>query len=245
MPNLASHLELLHKKLLTMGALVEDAVRRASQTLTEQQLELVEAIVKDDKRIDALENTIDRDAHNLLALQQPVAGDLRLVLLVLMTNNELERIGDHAKNIAKIAGDLTELARLPAFALLQEICDLTNAMLGSALDALINKDAAIARELLGRDKILDRACATFKEALAQEMTEQPALVRQGMQALLATHNLERIGDLATNIAKEIVYFVEGTMLRHNGRFVGTDTETIKRRQEAMAAAESAERLNRG
>lgn len=205
------------RDLLTMSAMVEEAVRKALAALTDGHTELVDEVIRGDKKIDLLEDTIDKACAQVLALQQPVADDLRLILTVLMVNSELERAGDHAKSIAIAAGALAHETPLPVYEDLKVICEQVLKMLDQSIDALINKDPGVARVVRENDDLVDQACDELEARIVDLMRDEPDRVKPGVQVIQVVQRLERIADLATNIAKDVIYLVEGDIEKHRSR----------------------------
>ena len=210
-------LDQLKRDLLTMGAHVEESIRKAIIALVDRRPELAKEVKAADKEIDALENAIDEACYRILALHQPVADDLRFVLTVIKVNNELERMGDHAKSIGKSAKLLAKADPLPIYDDLNAASEATIAMVSKGLDALIKRDVGIAEQVREMDDKVDDACDAAFQHVTRIITEKPDLTLYGITAISACRHLERIGDLATNIAKDVIFLVEGDNVRHGGR----------------------------
>mgnify|MGYP001546372430 CR=1 FL=1 len=211
------HLELknLNKKLLSLCAQVEERVRRAASIIKEYDEEIARSLILTDYEIDEQEVEIEEDCLKILALHQPVASDLRFIITVIKINNELERIGDYAVNIALRA---QEINRSPSKELLGEIdfTDMTETvtkMLKDSLDALINRDASMARQVFVMDEKVDAyrdyVYRIIKDLLREEIEDPAGL----LDTYLLARHLERVGDRTTNIAEETIYLVEGVVTR--------------------------------
>ena len=211
------HLELknLNKKLLSLCAQVEERVRRAASIIKEYDEEIARSLILTDYEIDEQEVEIEEDCLKILALHQPVASDLRFIITVIKINNELERIGDYAVNIALRA---QEINRSPSKELLGEIdfTDMTETvtkMLKDSLDALINRDASMARQVFVMDEKVDAyrdyVYRIIKDLLREEIEDPAGL----LDTYLLARHLERVGDRTTNIAEDTIYLVDGVVAR--------------------------------
>ncbi len=204
----------LRAKLLRMSGAAEELVRISMEALLSRDAARARHVVEEDRHIDELELEIDRAAHELLALQQPMARDLRFITMTMKISNDLERVGDHAANIARAAEDL---AGMPSFGRgpeLEEMARLAREMLSDALDAFVRSDPDQAREIGIRDDRVDELYNSMFRILLTHMMEDPRRIGPSMTLLLVSKNLERIADLATNVAEDVVFLVEGTVIRH-------------------------------
>ena len=205
----------LKKDLLAMGAKVEANIARAVSVLIDRRGDLVDLVLTADREIDACEVQIDRTCHRLLALHKPVADELRLILSVLRACNELERMGDHAKNVAKCARELSAGAPLPvtdSFAVMVEACC---AMVTDCLDAFMKNDGALAAAVREADEAVDEAYHQIMHHLAEGLGEHPKeRAHLFLRAASAARDLERIGDIATNIARDVIFLVSGENVAH-------------------------------
>jgi phosphate transport system protein len=205
--------ELKHE-LLHMSGLAESITRKAVESLQRRDGSLAEEVFADDRIIDRLEIEIEERCIQLLALQQPLASDLRLVTSALKISNDLERVGDHAVNIA---GCARTLVALPAEAPLADLGPLVEGALGmlrEALDAFVRRDAEAARRLVRRDDEVDELNRHLFGELLARMVRDPGHVEACMAYVLVGRNLERIGDLATNVAEEVVFIAEARIIKH-------------------------------
>jgi phosphate transport system protein len=173
-------------------------------------------VVDGDTRIDELELDVDAAAINLLALQQPMAKDLRFITMAMKISSDLERVGDHAVNIADAVQYMVEAPPFPVIPEIEEMVRLSTDMLADALHAFMEGDAAAAREILKRDDRVDELHDNNFRILLTHMMEDPRKITAGMDLLLISGNLERIADLATNICEEVIFLVEGRTVKHGG-----------------------------
>lgn len=208
-------LELLKSKLVAMSGIAEEMVRNAVEALIERDVELAQEVVKSDERLDELEITIDDLAINLLALQQPLAKDLRFITAAMKIGNDLERVGDHAVNIAEELEFLLEAVPIPMLPEVEEMARVANEMLSDALNAFVLGDSAMARSVVERDDRVDELHENNFRILLTHMMEDPRKITAGMDLFLVSGNIERIADLATNVAEEVVFFVEGRTIKHH------------------------------
>jgi phosphate transport system protein len=172
-------------------------------------------VIDGDEHIDDLELTIEDMAVNLLALQQPMARDLRLIIMALKISSDLERVGDHAVNIAEAVQWLLEAPLFPVLPEIEEMVRLASDMLTDSLDAFVRGDSKAARDVLRRDDRVDELHDNNFRILLTHMMEDPRKITAGMDLLLISGNIERIADLATNISEEVVYLVEGRTIKHH------------------------------
>jgi phosphate transport system protein len=220
--HLQRDLEYLQRDLLTLAASVEEAVVTATRALQERDAAIAQHVIDGETEIDQEENHIEEECLKMLALHQPVAVDLRRIAAALKINNELERMADLAEDIAERAA---HLATLPAIAVpegLQQMADLTTTMVHQSLDAFVNLDATQARRVCRLDDTVDRYNSDIIQELIALMRKSPEMVEPGLSLFSATRHLERIADHATNIAEDVVYLVEGVIIRHHPEAVGTE-----------------------
>jgi phosphate transport system protein len=208
-------LDRLKSSLVGMAGLAEEAVRRSVEALLARDEAGAEAVLAADGNIDELEVTIDSIAINLLALQQPMARDLRLITMAMKISSDLERVGDHAVNIAQTVKWLAKAPPFPTLPEIEEMSRLANDMLSDSLNAFVHGNAALAREVLERDDRVDELHDNNFRILLTHMMEDPRKITAGMDLLLVSGNLERIADLATNISEDVVYLVEGRTVKHH------------------------------
>lgn len=208
-------LDELREKLLRMGGLAEQAVDRACQAYSERDLTRCHMVLENESLINAAERQIDELAFDLLALQQPMAVDLRFILAVTKINSDLERVGDQAVNIAERVMDMVELppAELPVD--IPRMAAAVSAMVRRALESFIEGKAELAQAVLEMDNVVDRMRDEAFIMLVRTMNENPAVTRQALDALLVARNLERVADHATNISEDVIFWVRGADVRHN------------------------------
>jgi phosphate transport system protein len=207
-------LQLLQGKLLEMSALVESAVYRSVQGVVEKNEELAQQVLKNEARINQLEIEIDDMAISLLVLQQPLAADLRLVTAAIKINNDLERMGDLAVNIAESALSLMKDPVIRPLIDIPHIAGLAQSMVRKALDAFVNRDTELARSVLASDDAVDNMRTANYHELISFMENNPQQISQALCLLSVVRNLERIADHATNIAEDVLFVVKGIDVRH-------------------------------
>lgn len=200
--------------LLSMAARVEAQLRRAIEALERADVTLADEVRQGDAEIDRLENELEERCINQIALQAPVAHDLRFLIGAIKINSDLERMGDHAVNLAHVAARLPTLPPLERPIDLHPMTVLAAEMLRDALDAYVNNDVARARAICARDDEMDALRDRLMAELRDEMMRSPKSVPRALELFLATRNLERISDLATNIAEEAAFIAEASVLRH-------------------------------
>ena len=203
----------LKNQLLTMASHAETAVKRALQALMQRDHDLALQVKDDDGVLDQFEIAIDDLAIHLLA-KAPLASDLRLVAVAMKISQNLERVGDEAVKIAKRARDLSQEPPLKLVVAIPSMASLALEMLKTALDAFVNHDAAAARQLIPRDKVLNSLNKQVQRDLAHHMIENPETIMRCLHLMVAAKSLERIGDHATNIAEDVVYLCEALDIRH-------------------------------
>lgn len=207
-------LEHLKERILAMGGLAEDRVRSAVEALVAGDSSSLDRIVGGDEPVNQLHVEIDGLAFRLLALYQPMASDLRVIVAALKINADLERVGDMAVNIAEAA--LRYLQHQPVKPLLDlpRMADIAQAMLRDALDAFVRRDTALAQSVLDRDDTLDSLKDQIFRELLTYMLQSPSVIEGALELILISRHLERIGDHATNIAEDIIFVVSARDVRH-------------------------------
>lgn len=198
-----------------MGRLVEEATKKAIEALELRNPSLAHEVVDGDDQLDRKEIEVEEECLKVLALHQPVAADLRFIVTVLKVNNDLERMGDLAKNIAKSSLDI-DLDRKLVPPTLREMAERVQTMVSRSLDALVRMDPGIARAVLRDDDAVDDANRQIYGGLRDEMESDRGSVPNAISLLSVSRHLERIADLATNIAEDVVFAVEGEVVRHGG-----------------------------
>ncbi len=212
--HLLRDLENLKKELLLVGSMVEDAVHKAVLSLTDRRANLAREVIEGDKEIDAKEVQVDEECHKLLALHQPVANDLRFVVAAMKVNNDLERVGDLADNLAGRAVFLAEHDPVPVPPEILQMADAVRAMLRECLQAFVHGDTELARKVLRDDEAVDQQHKELYTLIGGSMCEEPEKIELRMQLLSVSRYLERMADLATNIAEDVVFMVDGDVVRH-------------------------------
>ena len=205
-------LEAIQAILMKMGGLVEAAILDGAKSLETRDLELAEAVRKGDKAIDALEEQVNEEATRVIALRAPTARDLRTVMTVIKISANLERVGDYAKNMAKRTTVLAEGPPAGSSGVsIRRMAREVQLMLKDALDAYIQRDAALATEVILRDEDVDQLYNALFRELLTHMMEDPRSITPCMHLHFVAKNVERMGDHVTNIAEQVVYLVTGEM----------------------------------
>ena len=202
-------------RLLTMSGEAEAALGLAVDALLERSASKAHSVITSDRAIDNMEMEIEEACVNLLALQQPMARDLRMLTSALKIANDLERVGDHAVNIAQSAERLSHARPIAPEPEIIEMARLARDMLSDSLEAFIRGDAASAREVCLRDDKVDNLHRSVFRILLTHMMEDPHMIGAGMELFLVSRNLERVADLATNVAEDVVFLVEGKSIKHH------------------------------
>ncbi|MEJ2678449.1 MAG: phosphate signaling complex protein PhoU [Gemmatimonadota bacterium] len=208
-------LDQLKERLVYMAGLAEERVAKAVGSLLHRDTGTAREVVDKDSDIDALEMEIDERALQLLARQQPMARDLRFIAMAMKIGNDLERVGDHAVNIAENVHFIVEQPTFPPLPEIEEMVRLASKMLNDALDSFVGADPELARDVLGRDDRVDELHENVFRILLTYMMDDPRRINPGLDMLLVSRNLERIADLATNIAEDVVFMVEGRTIKHH------------------------------
>jgi phosphate transport system protein len=207
-------LETIKKRILTLGSMVEDLVHDSVQAVERVDAELADEIIKKDSEIDETEVDIEEECLKVLALHQPVAVDLRFIIAVIKINNELERIGDQAVNIAQRVQVIAKRPKPPFWFDYSEMGEKAQKMLRMSLDALVNLDVDLAYRVITLDDEVDQIKSEAYDKIKQAIQDLPERVGYYINLLLISRHLERLADHATNIAEEVVYLVEGEIFRH-------------------------------
>ena len=208
-------LEDLREKLLRMGGFAEQAVERACQAYKDRDLNRCHQVLENESIINAAEREIDEAAFDLMAMQQPMAVDLRFLLAVVKINADLERVGDQAVNIAERVMDMVELPAVELPVDIPRMATAVSAMVRRALESFVEGKAELAQAVLEMDNVVDRMRDEAFIVLVKEMNINPEATRQALDALLIARNLERVADHATNIAEDVIFWVRGDDVRHN------------------------------
>jgi phosphate transport system protein len=206
-------MDMLKRLVLSEGALVEDAIARAIHALKERDADMARTVIAADTEIDAMEVRVEEECLKILALHQPVAHDLRFVISVMKINNDLERMGDLAVNIAKKA-DLskTQMIHLPLD--FPGMAGKSQTMVKRALDALVTSDVELARKVIADDDEVDDMRKSIRDLVVEEIQLTPEKARHLLKLSSIARHLERLADMATNIAEDVIYMVNGEIIRH-------------------------------
>jgi phosphate transport system protein len=207
-------IEKLNSRLLALGAQVEESVHLAVKAIDRRDAAIAAKVIDGDMEIDTEEVDLEEECLEILALHQPVAIDLRHIIAVLKINKDLERAGDLAVNIAETAIDISGRMKMAVpkdyFIMAQQ----TQGMLKKSLDAFVNLSVETAREVLEQDDEVDHKKHTLHKQFEERLLEEPDLIQPLIHLFLVSRHLERIADLATNIAEEVIYMVTGEIIRH-------------------------------
>jgi phosphate transport system protein len=207
-------LESIKKRILTLGSMVEDLVHDSVKAVDRIDADLADQIIKKDSEIDETEVDIEEECLKVLALHQPVAVDLRFIIAVIKINNELERIGDQAVNIAQRVQVIAKRPKPPFRFDYSDMGEKAQKMLRMSLDALVNLDVDLAYRVITMDDEVDRIKSDAYDKIKQAIQDLPERVGYYINLLLISRHLERLADHATNIAEEVIYLVEGEIFRH-------------------------------
>jgi phosphate transport system protein len=211
-------LDELKERLLEMGGMAEAAIELASESYRKHDGRLAQQVFEREKMINESERVIDEMAVDLLAMQQPMATDLRFVLAVLKINSDLERVGDLAVNVAQRSLDLAQEPEIDVPVDIARMTTAVSTMVRRALESFLSAKGEVAQAVLEMDSIVDRMKDEAFVNLVARMKADPDKVRQYLDVLLITRSLERIADHATNIAEDVIFWVSGADVRHNARF---------------------------
>ena len=211
-----SELEAVRAKVLEMGSLVEQQIVDALEALTTSNAKLAKRVINNDHQVNALEVQIDEDCSHIIALRQPAAGDLRMVLMMIKTITDLERIGDEAAKVARLALKSSETDRMwtPRFAEIKTMANLAREMLHMSLDAFARSDATKVLPIAQMDEQVDGQYQMTIRQLITFMLEDPRTISMSLEVLFVSKAIERIGDHAKNISEYVVYMVKGKDVRH-------------------------------
>jgi phosphate transport system protein len=217
--HLENDLEKLKKDILQIGTMVEETVEKAMRAFRKGDVETSKKIIETDEIINAKEVEVEEECLKLLALYQPVAQDLRFITTVIKINNDLERMGDISVKIAKRTISLSKELPIDIPEQLTQMTRITKSMVKDSLNAFFNKDASHSREICQRDDQVDKLHKETIRLLREKMQEDGKNIDQYLDMVTATKGIERIADLATNIAQDVVYMVEGEIIRHQNNWV--------------------------
>ena len=213
--NFHQRLDDLKERLLVMAGMAEQAIQRSIEAYTTRDLSICDLVFRSEPAINKLEREIDQMALDLLAMEQPMAVDLRFILSVIRINADLERVGDQAVNIAVRVREMGAFANIDLPVDIPRLASLASAMVRKALQAFIEANADLARSVLTLDDQVDEMNNNAFSSLSSLIKERPELTPQSLNALIIARNLERVGDHATNIAEDVIFWVRGFDVRHN------------------------------
>jgi phosphate transport system protein len=213
------NLDDLKERLLIMAGMAEQAIQRSIEAYRMRDLSICELVFQSEPVINRLEREIDQMALDLLAMEQPMAIDLRFILSVIRINADLERVGDQAVNIAVRVREMGAFANIELPVDIPKLASLSSAMVRKALQAFIEADAELAQSVLQLDDQVDEMNDAAFYSLSTLIKERPELTPQSLNALIIARNLERVGDHATNIAEDVIFWVRGKDVRHHNASV--------------------------
>jgi phosphate transport system protein len=220
--HLVRDLESLQRQILRMAGYVEEMIYRSIQALRERDKALALDVIESDNKVDELDNAVIEECLKLLALHQPVAKDLRRIATVFMIATDLERMGDLASDIAERAIAMTGASKIPIPDKLPQMTDLTTAMVRQSLDAFVNLDGKQAKRVIRLDDEVDRLNAEIIDELIVRMKAASETVDSNISLFSAVRHLERIADHATNIGEDVLYLVDGEIVRHRHQQIEDD-----------------------
>jgi phosphate transport system protein len=206
--------EVLKQKILYVGTLVEEAIAKAIAALINRDAALAKKVIDADNDIDRMEVDVEEECLKILALYQPVAADLRFVVAVLKINNDLERMGDLAQNIAKRVVYLSKADPMELPIDFRSMAAMSQVMVKQSLDALVNSDTTLARQVRGEDDEVDQARQQIRDQIFEAIRKNPGRVEYLLKLNSVSKHLERLADMATNVAEDVIYMVEGEIVRH-------------------------------
>lgn len=211
---LQSELDLLEKELLTLSAVVEESLQLASKALQTQDIELAEKVIRNDEQINRMEVVLEEECLKILALHQPVAHDLRTIIAILKINNDLERIADLSSNICERVIAMARVPQVDSPLEIEVMVLKTTEMLEKALDSLVHANLDLAEQTLRLDDDVDKIHSGNYQLFKERVRKHPEEVDSLLSYLTISRHLERIADLATNIAEYVIYLNKGTIVRH-------------------------------
>ena len=211
-----AELEAVRSSVLQMGGLVEEQIEQAIQALTTGNINLIEQVIADDSRVNAMEVSIDEICSQIIARRQPTAGDLRMIMAVIKTITDLERIGDEAAKIARMAKLIYVSKRkyMPRLVEIRHVANIALDMLRKSLDAFARLDVKTAAQVVRQDELVDEEFRSIIRQLITFMMEDPRMISTSLEILFAAKAIERIGDHAKNMSEYVIYLVKGKDVRH-------------------------------
>ncbi len=204
----------LKERLLRVGTLVEEAISKSITALINRDTHLAQRVMANDEEIDRMEVEVEEECLKILALYQPVAADLRFVVAVLKINNDLERMGDLAKNIAKRVSQLADCGSVELPPEIRGMAMQAQEMVKNCLDAVVQGDIALARQVREDDDLVDDGRQKIQRRVMQGIKDSPELAESLLRLNSVSKHIERIADMATNIAEDVIYMVQGEIVRH-------------------------------
>lgn len=212
---LQAEIKTLQHKLLEMAGLAEQMLRQAIESVLTRDAALARIVVDTDDTIDEFENEIESSCIQLIALHQPVASELRFLMMVMKISHNIERLADKSVAIAKRSMELLEYPPIKPFVDLPHVAQVIQTMVKDVLDAFVNRNAELALEIRARDSEVDEIYERMLNELLTILSEHPKLIQPGISLLLLFRHVERVGDLAANISEEVYYLVKGDVIRHS------------------------------
>lgn len=208
-------LQKVKKDLLEMASLVEESITKSLEALKKQDIKMASEIQEIDHQIDKFEIAIEEQCIELIARHQPVGADLRFLIGVIKMNNDLERMGDHAVNIASYIAYLIEQPRIKSVSNIWSMAREVKEMLNDSVKSFMDNDATRAQKVCERDSVVDEMRDETIRILLTYMLEQPETIRSAIPLLLVAKNLERIADLSTNICEDVIYIAQARVIKHH------------------------------
>lgn len=210
-------LDQLRTNIIKMGSLVDEQIELALKSLLESNVELAQLVIDRDKRVDEFDNLIDKQCERIFALTQPVAIDLRLIMSALKINNELERIGDIAVNIAERVEPLRQNSDLIKRVPIAQMADQARLMVTHAIDSFVNNDPSLARNILIQDDTVDELDREIFHQLVSVMKKDANTIEAASHIMILSRHLERLADHATNIAEDVIFLVDAKIIKHHAQ----------------------------
>jgi len=208
-------LESLKTTLIRMGSVVEEQCKMAIRSVIDEDSVAAQKVIDSDDRINSFEIEMDNAVVDILALQQPVASDLRLILAAQKISNDLERIGDHAVNIAESTVQLAKTRPKEPLMEIPKMAEISQAMLRDALDSFVHVSSELAQAVLKRDDLVDDLNRSMTLEVIELLQKNKKFIQGGLELIRVSRNLERISDLATNIAEEVIFLAQARVVKHH------------------------------
>ena len=219
MDHLREELEELRDKLLGMSSLVESSINLSVEAVIHRNIGAIATVFRNESAVNRMELLIDKIALRLLALQQPMAVDLRFIMMVIKINNNLERMGDIALNITQYAMSLAETLKPAPRVDIPHMANLAQEMIQNSIDAFVRRDAELARKVLRSDDEVDALRDRMYSEIRKYIEEDSSRVHPGLEYLFIARGLERLADHATNIAEDVLFFIQGIDVRHHSAVI--------------------------